>query len=509
MKPTDHKFFMYVRKSTDESDRQVLSIQAQLFEPHELAKREGLTVVGTFEESRTAKQPGRPQFNLMLGEIERGKADGIISWHPDRLARNSVDGGRIVYLVDIGKIRDLRFPTFRFEASAHGKFMLNIAFSQSKYYVDNLSENIKRGIRQKLRNGIWPNRPPAGYVNDRNKRCIEVVPDMAKLVREAFLRYATGNYPIHEVRKQMNALGLRSCAGALMSTSNYQSMLTNPFYYGVMKFQGELYEGKHQPIITKALFDKVQEVMKRKSKSKTSSLKPYRYRGLFRCGECGCFITTETQKGHNYLHCTKRVVPCTQKFVREEVIDAQVEGVISKIALEAAIADKIIVQLESEREEAAHNQQAAIERIQADLAECEKKADRLLDMRLNEQISETEYVSKKHALVNEKAELKGKLEAFEQARANRFEPSLAFVNEAKNAALLLVEKNRDKNRDFLRKLGSNLHVAEQALKVEFKNPWKLVADFNSTAMTTLAAGGENQEIERWRRGRDSNPRYRL
>ncbi len=202
------------------------------------------------------------------------------------------------------------------------------------------------------------------YVNDRNKRCIEVVPDMAKLVREAFLRYATGNYPIHEVRKQMNALGLRSCAGALMSTSNYQSMLTNPFYYGVMNFQGELYEGKHEPIIAKALFDKVQEVMKRK----------------------------------------------------------------------------------------------------------------------------------------------GKLEAFEQARANRFEPSLAFVNEAKNAAFLLVEKNRDKNRDFLRKLGSNLHVAEQALKVEFKNPWKLVADFNSSATTTLAACGENQANDLWRRGRDSNPR---
>ena len=98
----------------------------------------------------------------MLSEIERGKAQGILAWHPDRLARNSVDGGRIVYLVDTGKIRDLRFPTFRFEPSAHGKFMLNIAFCQSKYYVDNLSENIRRGIRQKLRNGVWPSRAPIG-----------------------------------------------------------------------------------------------------------------------------------------------------------------------------------------------------------------------------------------------------------------------------------------------------------------------------------------------------------
>src|SRR6266702_7663351 len=106
------KFFIYVRKSTDERNRQVLSIQAQLFELQEMARREGLTVVKVFEESRTAKEPGRPQFNLMLSEIEKGTAQGILAWHPDRLARNSVDGGRIVYLVDIRKIIDLRFPTF-------------------------------------------------------------------------------------------------------------------------------------------------------------------------------------------------------------------------------------------------------------------------------------------------------------------------------------------------------------------------------------------------------------
>ena len=181
MNSSPGKYFLYARKSTDESNRQVLSIEAQLFEVRELAKREGLEIVRTFEESRTAKEPGRSQFNLMLSEIEKGKADGILSWHPDRLARNSLDGGRIVYLVDTGKLRDLRFPTFRFEPTAHGKFMLNVAFSQSKYYVDNLSENIKRGIRQKLRNGIWPARAPVGYLNDRNHRTIVVDPTDAAL----------------------------------------------------------------------------------------------------------------------------------------------------------------------------------------------------------------------------------------------------------------------------------------------------------------------------------------
>lgn len=297
------------------------------------------------KELRQSLRHGKHEYILCLngGAFSRK----TIYRNPDRLARNSVDGGRIVYLVDIGKIKDLRFPTFRFEASAHGKFMLNIAFSQSKYYVDNLSENIKRGIRQKLRNGIWPNRPPVGYFNDRNNRCIAVHPEKAKLVRKAFELYATGNYPLHEVRSRMEAVGFTSSTNKRLSISDFQWMYQNPFFYGVMEFNGELFEGKHEPIISKLLFDQVQEVMAQKSKPKSPQLKKYLYRGLFRCGECGCFITTETQKGHNYLRCTKRVSDCTQKYVREELIVMQVDRTIGRVALESALADTLVGQLEA------------------------------------------------------------------------------------------------------------------------------------------------------------------
>ena len=154
MKDQTKTYFLYARKSTDEPERQILSIEAQLTELREYAQREGITVIREFIESKTAKEPGREVFNAMLAGIERGETSGIVSWHPDRLARNSVDGGRIIYLIDTGKITALKFPTFWFDSTPQGKFMLNIAFGQSKYYVDNLSENVKRGIRQKLRNGI-------------------------------------------------------------------------------------------------------------------------------------------------------------------------------------------------------------------------------------------------------------------------------------------------------------------------------------------------------------------
>src|SRR3989338_3551519 len=145
------RYFLYARKSTEEDDRQILSIEAQLAELREFAAKERLEIVASFTEAKTAKEPGRTQFGEMLDQIERGKADGIVCWHPDRLARNSVDGGRIIHLVDRGLIQALKFPTFWFEPTPQGLFMLNIAFGQSKYFVDNLRENIKRGLRQKIR----------------------------------------------------------------------------------------------------------------------------------------------------------------------------------------------------------------------------------------------------------------------------------------------------------------------------------------------------------------------
>ena len=148
----NNQFFLYARKSTDVEDKQVLSIEAQLTELRNYAKLEGLSIVEEIVEKQSAKSPGRPLFNDMVTRIERGEANGIVSWNPDRLARNSVDGGKIIYLLDTGRISTLKFPTFWFESTPQGKFMLNIAFGQSKYYVDSLAENTKRGLRQKVAN---------------------------------------------------------------------------------------------------------------------------------------------------------------------------------------------------------------------------------------------------------------------------------------------------------------------------------------------------------------------
>jgi len=243
--------------------------------------KEQLEVVDVFVEKQTAKIPGRPVFNEMIERMEKGEASGILAWHPDRLARNSVDGGKIIYLVDTGVIVEMKFPTFWFDPTPQGKFMLSIAFSQSKYYVDNLSENIKRGHRNKVKDGIWPPMAPLGYVNKNRK----IVPDenIAPLIKKTFEAYSSGSFTLRQLRDKFNELGLKRKSGKELAVSNYQKLLKNPIYTGLMLYNGELYDGKHEPIISKKLFDSVQEVMLRKSKPKSRGLKPFLYRGFFRC----------------------------------------------------------------------------------------------------------------------------------------------------------------------------------------------------------------------------------
>ena len=154
------KYIAYCRKSTDEKDKQVMSIDQQIAELKEFAVKQNLEIIDFVCEARTAKTIGRPLFASVLKRIENGEAQGIVAWHPDRLARNSIDGGKVIYSLDTRKLIDLKFPSFWFENSPQGKFVLNMAFGQSKYYVDNLSENVKRGMKHKVRLGIWPVQAP-------------------------------------------------------------------------------------------------------------------------------------------------------------------------------------------------------------------------------------------------------------------------------------------------------------------------------------------------------------
>ena len=203
--------------------------------------------------SKLTAPRGRTKFAEMLSFLELGKANGILAWHLDRLARNSIDGGQIIHLIDRGLIRSLKFPTFWFEPTPQGIFMLNIAFGQSKYFVDNLRENVKRGLRQKIRNGVWPSCAPVGYSNNPKTRGIDVDSDKSPKVKNLFEMYATGEYPLNFLANWCEKKKLLTNAGNKISMSNVQHILQNPFYIGLMRYKGEIFEGTHEPVRAKTL----------------------------------------------------------------------------------------------------------------------------------------------------------------------------------------------------------------------------------------------------------------
>src|SRR3989339_192169 len=468
------KFFIYTRKSTDDKDRQVRSISDQLAELKELALKEQLEVVDVFVEKQTAKIPGRPVFNEMIERMEAGEASGILAWHPDRLARNSVDGGKIIYLVDTGVISEMKFPTFWFDPTPQGKFMLSIAFSQSKYYVDNLSENIKRGHRNKVKDGIWPQMAPLGYVNKNRV----IVPDenIAPLIKKTFEAYSSGSFTLRQLRDKFNELGLKRKSGKELAVSNYQKLLKNPIYTGLMLYNGEIHEGKHEPIITKKLFDSVQEVMMRKSKPHSKGLKPFLYRGFFRCGECGCFITTETQKGHNYLRCTKRKNPCSQKYTREEIITSEIQKEIKKVSLPDDWAKWMIAENAKDRQSEVQSSTLFVQNTKDEIFSIEKKIEKLMTLYLDNSLSLEEYRETKNRLVNQKQLFKEKLSSFEQKANNRFELTEKFLKaNITNAELANEGIPEEIIREF-KKVGSNFQIKDRTVLFEPRGAWKTLLD---------------------------------
>ncbi len=476
-----------------------------------------MDVIDILIEKQTAKKPGRPIFNAMLDRIEKGEASGILAWHPDRLARNALDGGRIIQLVDVRKLTAIRFPNIEFHPTAKGKFMLAIMFGQSKYYIDNLSENIRRGQRQKVKNGIWPMMAPLGYLNDRATRSIYPDPERGPLIRKAYELHATGTYTLDRLTETLNALGLTTRAGKPLGRAQCHRLLQKPIYTGMIDYGGELHEGKHEPLITKKLFDTVQEVMTAKAKPKTSTFKPFHYRGVFRCGECGCFITTETQKGHNYLRCTKRVKKdCSQPYVREEEVSKQIDKAILSVALPDEEADWLIAELEEANAEAVEAAASDEQKTTDEITGIDQKVDRLTAAYLDASLTLPEYREMKNKLIEAKQLLKEKLAAFGDNRSKRFEPAIRFVKALKEATFLASSDDIPKKRDFFKKVGSNPTILNQGIKFTPRDAWQTLTTYGRIAQHGSAAPQRARpprvnpitcpRFSNMRRRRDSNSR---
>jgi site-specific DNA recombinase len=479
IKKTMQKFFLYARKSTDIEDKQVLSIEAQITELRAFARQNNLDVVEEFIEKQSAKIPGRPIFNEMLKRIEKGEASGILAWHPDRLARNSVDGGKIIYLIDCGRIAALKFPQFWFEPTPQGKFMLNIAFGQSKYYVDSLSENVRRGLRQKVRRGEYPGPAPIGYINDPRTKTVIVDKKKAKVIKAAFELYSQNNSCLEDIANFLAQNGILRRTGKVWHKDRVKYLLTNPFYYGHFRYAKELYESKHEPIIAKKLFDKVQEVLKQRGRPRHKFvIEPQVFCGLLRCGTCGMMITGEyrikKQKNGNtheyiYYHCTKKnkSIKCPEPYIRQEELDRQISSLLQKVSLRSDWAEKLLKMLENDKTKSAQSVSAFVQEAQDKIRAINIKLQRLLDGYLEQDIEREDYREKKAILLSEKKSLEEKMARIEQKQNDWLEPMKEWIKVASNLVKIARDSNLLEKKVAAKEIfGSNLRLASRAVRGE-------------------------------------------
>ncbi|MFW0871269.1 MAG: recombinase family protein [Patescibacteria group bacterium] len=455
-----------------------MSIDAQVTELRTFAKNEGLHIVDEFVEKQTAKVPGRPIFGEMMRRIENGEADGIISWHPDRLARNSVDGGQIVYFLDIGTLASLKFPSHWFENTPQGKFTLSMAFVQSKYYVDSLSENTKRGLRQKVRMGIFPSQAPIGYLNDPRTKTIVVEKKSARVIRLAFEKYAQGDMRLEDVAIFLAKHNITTRSGKRISKTRAAFILSNPFYVGLFKYAGEIHEGAHEPIIAKKLFDEVQEVLKRRGQpDRKSKNEPQPFCGLISCASCGMMITGEhkfkRQKNGNvheytYYRCTKKRkdMKCPESAVREKVLNRQLSSLITSVSLPTDWAEELNRMAIAEYKNSAQSVSARMKEKEAKIQTISQKLQRLLDGYLEQDIERVTYRQEKAKLLSEKKSLEEEISSL----SRRAEDWLELLQEWLKAASRLDAIASDADL-FVKKVcakeifGSNLRLGGKVLAV--------------------------------------------
>lgn len=366
--PSGVKYCLYARKSTEQEDKQALSIESQVREMITLAEREGLEIVEIKRESHSSKEVGqRPVYNELINEIRQGKFNGILTWAPDRLSRNAGDLGSVVDLMDQGLLHEIRTYGQKFTNNPNEKFLLMILGSQAKLENDNKMVNVKRGLRARCEMGLWPSVPPTGYLShsDRNKKC-EVVLDeqRADVIKQMYEKVAYDGWSGRKLFYWLkDDIRFRTKHGKPLTLSNIYIILKSTFYYGEFEYPkggGQWYKGVHNPIITKDLYLQVQDRITSDHVVRDQN-KEFAFTRMITCGLCGSGVTADekfkklkdgTTNRYVYYGCTKfKDKNCPCGYVREEDLIEQLANVLDMVSLdEIGMKDRIKAEIESHNE---------------------------------------------------------------------------------------------------------------------------------------------------------------
>ena len=555
------KVIIYCRKSakpknTQErlEEGQILSLQSQEEELKEYAKRNDLKVVKIFKENESAYKIGRPYFNEMMKMLEEGKASSILVWHLTRISRNSYDGGRVIYLLDEGALKQIITPQKRYQNTGDDKFFLSLELAMAKKSSDDTSSFVKRDIKTKADKGEFPGKAPLGYVNinkeghiagrkydsgkqfmleelNRPLKRIEADPIEGSLVKQIFIEASKGVHTLEELCKLAFTMGLRANrSGAKIVKASMHRMLINPFYYGTFLWEGQLFtkDIKHEPLIPHELFNQVQTALGRKGFRKKEKV-DYKFSNLMVCGECESTISSQLQKGHRYYHCTnyrakKQGLDCSQKkYYEEEIIDEKILKLLETLVIPKEFVDwgKVVIRENYAEETKAYEARRIGQQRSLNVAK--KKLHNLLQLKISPQNDNDEmltnevYLKEKKALLNEINELEVKLADNSQNETNWLNDCEQFFDFTHRLRSIYAESSPEQKRIILQNIGKIvLNNGELAFKLE--PPYQYASEvvkicnalpeFSEPQKNRLSKSDfvpSDVLASKWRDGRDLNP----
>lgn len=463
-------YFGYVRVSTAKQGQTGSSLQEQRDAISAFAVRHNLIITEWYEDRETAAKKGRTQFVRMMTALERGKAAGVILHKIDRGARNLWDWARLQDLIEAGVA--VRFAHDDLDLQSRGgRLAADIQAVVAADYVRNLRDEVRKGIRGRLKQGLFPLPAPAGYIDQGRGRPKIIDPIKGPLVRKAFELYATGRYSYNTLPLELHRMGLTRYNGKPLSLKGIGSILRNPFYIGVIRIRktGETFQGIHQPLVAPDLFQAVQAIIDAKSNTKARRF-DFVYRRLLECAECGHALTGELQKGRVYYRC--HTSTCKGTGMREDAIDVVMNDAIRSLRFSNQEIEEMrpyFDEFDRNRQELQIEQSTS---VGLRIAALEDRERRLTDALIDQLIDKDTFKARKSDLLVELAKERARssegtsLQESAQSRAKRFfELVKAFELKVDPAHL-------HQYRDAVRELTSNRIVAGKNLYVTTRSPFK-------------------------------------
>lgn len=481
------RYIRYSRKSSEAKEKQVASVNDQNSECGEYATREGLRIAYRLEENKSAFKPNkRLAFKEMIELIETGKADAILVWNVNRLSRNPLEGGQIMQLLLDGKIKEIRVSNGEKYTQDTNSFVLQIQLGMSTEFSSKLGRDVKRGLKHKVERGEYPARKFYGYsmVGEKGRKNLKPHTFESPLITKSFELASSGQYSLTHISTYLFSKGLTGKNGKKITKEGIRRILTRTAYYGFFEYKGELYKGDYTSLITKSLFDSVQEALKDRSKPKVHIWGKVSYNGLLKCPCCNSAITTTYKikhyKGTNrtvkyvYLHSTKRKGQCTESPVPIAEFEKKMLDKISQISIDKEVWDLGIELLKAKNKEELNINHRQSKKYHKEYLGVQAKISQIIEMRANDELTKKEFMIQKQLYLQESARLDGLVNDIKDSANNWLELAEEFLDNAFYARSVMESDKVVEKRKLLMAVGENFYLTDKSPQFSFKKPYDVL-----------------------------------